>query len=240
MTKMKPILSGLIAAALAASATAQTVAAHADAAPKQFALLDPAGFAPDRTLPPPPAAGSAEEKGELATLRRLIEATTPARMDRARWDDAHEDPSIFDDAAGRKLAGLPATWALLELVHNDADLAANLAKDHFARVRPWGADPSLPNCDAGKGKKPGRSYPSGHATLGYSVGWALAQLLPNRAPAILARARDYALSREICGVHFPSDVEASHLIGTLAAARLFADPRLADRIAAARKELAAR
>ena len=67
----------------------------------------------------------------------------------------------------------------------------------------------------------------------------LAQLLPDQAPAILARAHDYALSREICGVHFRSDTDASHVVGTLVAARMLADPRLAARIAAARTELAA-
>jgi len=73
--------------------------------------------------------------------------------------------------------------------------------------------------------------------MGYSVGWTLAQLMPYRAPQILARAEDYALSREICGVHYPSDTEASHVIGTLTAATLFSDPRLAGQIAAARAEL---
>lgn len=159
-------------------------------------------------------------------------------MAQAKWDDAHEDPSIFDEVTGRKLATMPATWALLRTVQNDADLATNLAKAHFARTRPWGVDPSLPNCDAGKGKKTVGSYPSGHSVVGYSVGWALAQLMPDKAAAILARAQDYALSREICGVHFPSDTEASHVVGTVIAARLFADPRLAPRIATAKLEIA--
>jgi acid phosphatase (class A) len=132
---------------------------------------------------------------------------------------------------------MPATWALLNTVQNDADLTGNLAKLHFARIRPWGIDPSLPNCDSAKGKKALGSYPSGHAVVGYSVGWALAQLMPDKAPAILARAQDYALSRLICGVHFASDTEASHVIGSVVAARLFADPRLAARIAAARAEI---
>ncbi|NWN13563.1 phosphoesterase, partial [Escherichia coli] len=76
-------------------------------------------------------------------------------------------------------------WELLGLVHNDANLAANIAKEHFARVRPWGIDPTMPNCDAGKGKQPTRSYPSGHSTLGYSVGLMLATLAPAKAVAVL-------------------------------------------------------
>ena len=209
-------------------------------AKKHFEFIDPASVAPAQMLPAPPPKGSPAEREELADLHTLIAATSPARLAQAKSDDSHEDPAIFDTAVGRKLADLPATWSLLKTVQNDADLAADLAKDHFARTRPWGVDPSLPNCDAGTGKKPTRSYPSGHSVLGYSVGWMLAQLDPARAPQILDRAADYALSREICGVHFRSDAEASHVIGTLVAARILADPRAASRIAAARAELAAR
>jgi acid phosphatase (class A) len=232
-----PILALLVTLPLA-SAVAQTKPA---AAPKkQFELIDPATVQPDQMLPAPPAKGSAEEARELGQLHQLIAATTPERMAQARWDDEHEDPSIFDEASGRKLAELPATWALLRTIANDANLAGNLAKERFARTRPWGVDPTLPNCDAGKGKQPTRGYPSGHSVLSYSVGWALAQLMPEKATAILTRAQDYAFSREICGVHFPSDTEASHAIATAVAMRLFADPRLAPRIAAARAELAKR
>ena len=147
---------------------------------------------------------------------------------------------MFDEAAGRDLRKLPETWALLTIVQSETDAVIDRAKVHFNRPRPWGVDPTLDYCGKGNGKKPIHSYPSGHSGLGYSVGWTLAQLMPDKAPKILARAQDYALSREICGVHYPSDTEASHVIGTLAAAALFADPRLAARIAAARVELSAR
>lgn len=56
-------------------------------------------------------------------------------------------------------------------------------------------------------------------------------------PAIFDGVVGYALSREICGVHFPSDTEASHVIGTLVAATILADRRVQPRIAAARAEL---
>ena len=85
-----------------------------------------------------------------------------------------------------------------------------------------------------------KSYPSGHAGFGYSTGWALARLMPERAPRILARAKDYAFSREVCGVHFHIDTEASHVIGTVVAERMLADPRLAKTVRDARRELAAK
>lgn len=197
-------------------------------------------FSPAMLLPSPPARGSTQERAELAELHALIAAAPPARLDQARWDDSHEDPSIFDAVSGRTLSTLPQTWALLKLVQAEADRSANLAKTQFGRIRPWGVDPTLRACDAKPGSKPLRSYPSGHGVLGYSAGYVLAQLMPSRAPAILARAADYALSREYCAAHFPSDLEASHVVGTVVAERLLGDPDLATRIAAARRELADR
>jgi hypothetical protein len=94
----------------------------------------------------------------------------------------------------------------------------------------------LPNCDGTA--VPGRSYPSGHSTIGYSVGLMLAELMPQKASAILGRARDYALSRVICGVHYPADIDASHTLGTMVTVRLLLDPAVAGPIAAVRAELA--
>jgi len=222
------------APAAASAAAPATMARPA----KQFEILVAANIDPARLLPPPPAKGSTAEAMELAQLHLLIATTSPERMAQARWDDEHEDPAIFDTVIGRSLKTLPATWALLSTIQNDSGIVGNIAKKYFVRTRPWGVDSGLPNCDAGKGKSPVGSYPSGHSVLGYSVGFALAQLVPDKAQAILTRANDYALSREICGVHFRSDTGASQVIGTWAAATILADPRMTRRIAAARAELA--
>jgi len=229
----------ILTAALAQAGSLAAQEAPAARAPKHFEYLRADDFPADGILPAPPARGSEVEKLELAYLHALIADASPKRIEQARWDDAHEDPAIFDQAVGTRLEKLPATWALLRAVQGDAALAATAAKAHFARTRPWGVDPTLPNCDAGKGKQPTNSYPSGHSTLGYSVGLMLATLMPARAPMILDRARDYALSREVCGVHFPSDTEASHVIASIAVARILQDPTAAPRMAAARAELAA-
>ena len=128
--------------------------------------------------------------------------------------------------------------ALLTAIEDEVERVVVAAKARFARPRPYQVDPAIPHC--GIISKPAlRSYPSGHAVLGYSVGWVLARLYPEMAHVILARAVDYARSRELCGAHFPADTEASHVLGTVVAERLLADPRLVDRLAAARAELAA-
>lgn len=225
------------ATAIAAALLAVSIAPPAR--PHEFHYLNSGELEPARILPAPPTPGSMVERAELAALHRIVEGAGAERLARARWDDGHEDPGLFDAAVGARIEDMPLTWSLLRSVQEEGDAAADLAKARFDRRRPWSVDPTLANCDAGRKANPGRSYPSGHATLGYSTGFVLARLLPERAQAILARAADYAMSREVCGVHFPSDTEASHVLGTLVAVRLLADPAFSARFAAARAELAA-
>lgn len=52
----------------------------------------------------------------------------------------------------------------------------------------------------------GGSFPSGHATSAYLSGIALATLLPELAPSILARTSEAAMNRIVLGVHYPLDV----------------------------------
>lgn len=191
---MKPSLSATSTGLVLATAVCAFHAAQAQGAPaappaaKRFELLDPASVEPARLLPAPPAAGSAEERAELAELHALIAAAPPARIEQARQDDVHEDPSIFDDATGRTLQSLPQTWALLKTIQNESDVAVNLAKDRFARTRPYGVDTTLHSCEPGSSHKPTRSYPSGHAGLGF-LGRVRARAADARARAADPRAR---------------------------------------------------
>jgi acid phosphatase (class A) len=83
-----------------------------------------------------------------------------------------------------------------------------------------------------------RSYPSGHAALGWAWALVLAELIPDRADAILERGRDFGWSRVVCGVHYPSDVEAGRIVGAGAIARLHGDAFFRTQMDAARAELA--
>lgn len=217
------------------------VAAPGRVASKPALYLDPHAFKPGLLLPPPPAPGSPAETRELKEVREIVAAASVAEREQTKVDDGIEDPSVFDAAiaSGISLRRLPRTWALLTRVANEADAVASLAKHRFDRTRPWGVDPSIVPCDAGPGRTPAFSYPSGHAMLGYSVGLVLAEVLPDRAPAILARARDYAFERVVCGAHFPSDVEASHVLASIIVERLEAVPAFRSDVEAAKVELKA-
>jgi acid phosphatase (class A) len=208
---------------------------------KALKVLTPDQVDPRRLLPAPPADGSALQQADLAELQKVYRTRTPDRYAKAKWDDTHEDPTLFASTLGPAFdfAKLPQTAKLLELVDNEQSVSANIAKRYFLRNRPWAIDTSIVACDYKPGANPRSSYPSGHATLSYSVGYVLAALIPEKSDAILARAADYAYSREICGAHYHSDTEASHVLGTVVGLELLASPKVAPMVEAARAELRA-
>ena len=201
---------------------------------------------PSRLLPPPPVDGSTEQQREMAEVKRNIRTRTAERLTQARWDAEHEDAGAFSAVLGPAfdLAKLPATAKLLSGVVNDQAIAASMAKDFFRRKFPVTAE--MPanygewTCDAGDRKpasRPLRSYPSGHSTLAYSVGLVLANLVPGKAQAVLSRSAEYAYSREVCGDHYHSDVDASRVLGTAVGILFLESPSVKADLDAARAEL---
>ena len=98
-------------------------------------------------------------------------------------------------------------------------------------------DPALKVC--AKDDPPQSSYPSGHATMGFAMAVVLAQLSPQRAPAFMARAAEYADNRLVCGMHFRSDVVAGQALGTAMALKLMATPAFQPEFDAAAREMKA-
>jgi len=232
-------------AAMASSAQTQT---GAPKPPKSLLFLTLAQIDPSRLLAPPPKDGSDIQMKEMAAVKHLIQTRTADRYAQAKWDAAHEDitPFVATIGAGFDLEKLPATAKLLAGVLNDQGIAASTAKDYFHRKFPVTAENpasySAWTCDTADRKpesRPLRSYPSGHATLGYSVGVVLAALIPEKSQAILIRAADYAYSREVCGDHYHSDVEASRALGTAVGVLLLNSASLKPEFDAARAELRA-
>lgn len=215
---------------------------------KNLIFLTPAQLDPSRLLPPPPKDGSEQQKREMAGVKQLIQTRTPERYKQAQWDAEHEDASAFFAVLGPgfDLEKLPATARLLKGILNDQDIAAGMAKDYFKRKFPVTAE--MPSnyrewtCDEDDRKpesRPLRSYPSGHSTLAYSVGVVLASLFPDKSQAILARSYDYAYSREVCGDHYHSDVDASRSLGTAVGVMILESAAAKPQIEAARRELRA-
>jgi acid phosphatase (class A) len=239
---MHMIRSSRLAALLAAASTLLCAAfpSPAQGAPdaQTIAALAAKDKRPVFLLPPPPPAGSPGEREELDQVHRIVAAASPERLAQARAD-ALENPGVFNAALGADLRTLPLTMAFIVYAIDDGRPLVLAAKNHFHRLRPWAVDTTLPNCAAGLDKQKDASYPSAHAMLGYGLGMILARLAPERAPALLERAREYGYSRLVCGEHFASDIEAGHVLAAAQTERLFDDPALQAKIAAVRAELRA-
>ena len=224
-------------AAGGALAQAQAGAKKAQAVSK---FLKPGDLDPALVLPPPPADDAPAAVEGRAELHRIAAtARTPERLAQAKHDDEVEDVRSIADVLGPAfdLGRFPATQRLFADLRTEDSLAAKDAKAYFKRERPFLNDRELDVCDDAHDKK--NSYPSGHATMGYASAAVLAQLMPGNAQVILARASDYAESRLICGVHYRSDLEAGHVLGTALVAKLMTKPEFVGELEAARAELTA-
>ena len=220
---------GLIALAtcLAACSTLQSAAA-----PLAAALTPSVEAAEIVTGPPSGAAFDAEAQVVRGPW-------SEARIAQARADDRFDAFSAFAPVLGETFteANYPLTDAALERVLTPLGAAIGVAKDRYDRERPFEVDNAVTTCiEASDRIRASGSYPSGHAAFGWAWGLVLAELNPNNADAILARARAYGDSRVVCGLHYPSDVEAGRTIAAAAIARLHAEPGFRAALDAARVE----
>jgi len=167
-------------------------------------------FAPG-LLPSPARNDSWKTLEELAELHKLQETRTPAEVEHARADDKEESFFAFADVLGPGFtrAALPLTAQLSDHIKNDEGVIVNPGKNFFKRPRPYHLDPTLkPVCKTTDNRQD-FAYPSGHGTTGFISALVLIRIVPEKRDAILARADDYAHSREVCGAHYASDEQAS-------------------------------
>jgi len=205
----------------------------------QAGLLEQSQFEPSRFLPPPPAQDSVQTRDEMAELKAIAARSSAEEKAAAAKDAKDETPDIFNSAIGLDIATMPETNKLLAMVAEEEDTDSKVAKAYFHRLRPYGADPSLKTCEQVKPGKAAKlnSYPSGHSTLAFSMGVVLADLMPGKAQAILARSTQYAERRLVCGVHYRSDIVAGQQFGTILAMRLMENSAFQAQMEKARAEL---
>jgi acid phosphatase (class A) len=196
-------------------------------------------------LPPPPAAGSA-----ALALDEEISRRSFALRDTPRWLLAGSDADLhFPHAAGTFSCALnapiteedtPYLYLLLRRTLTDVGLSTYATKNHYQRSRPffWNQEPLCTPNDRARLEKDG-SYPSGHTAAGW--GWALilSEISPDQTDAILARGLAFGESRNVCNVHWHSDVVQGRVVAAGAVARLHTVPAFRADLEAARAELAA-
>lgn len=241
-----------LALVLAACASAPADAPTAAAKVPEIRPGIPAGYlAPDAVpdslalVPAPPATGSAALAQDHAVMQAAL-----ALRGTPRFEQATRDADLdFPHAAGTFACALgvgidaqrtPTTYRLLRRTLVDAAMATRTAKERYQRTRPF-AENGAPSCtpDDEQALRGNGSYPSGHTAIGWIWALVLAQAVPARTDALLARGRSFGESRLVCNVHWQSDVLQGRFMASGTFARLQSDPAFRADIAAAAAELAA-
>ncbi len=221
------------------------IALGAGAAAAQSYL--PQGAAPDarRYLPPPPPVGSAAERAERETF-----LATRKLKDGGRWALATSDvpsqvkPLLADFGCALGVRQLddqtaPALMTLLTKSSRDLRAVVDPPKQYWKRKRPFVGTHQTICVPVDDSLTRSGSYPSGHSTSAWTMALILAELAPDRATELFTRARVFGESRVVCGVHFPSDVEAGRTTASAIVAVLHSSPEFRADMDKARAELAA-
>jgi acid phosphatase (class A) len=226
------------------------------------ALADPY-ITPDQVdfthlLPAPPAPGSSAGQHDLSEVLR---ARGDADADERARAEADAQVSIFRfaDVLGPKFREgrrLEKTMAFFQHVARDTRPLNSAGKAHWHRDRPFVADPNVYPSDpvmlgacnekdgqAGSPPMPAcphgvsYSYPSGHSTFGVLTAILLAQMVPEKHDALLARGWAYGRARVVNGVHYPTDVEAGRIAASVMAALMMQNAHFRADLIEARAEL---
>lgn len=189
-------------------------------------------------LPPPPAKGSAEDKADMLAVLDAQAKASDARKALALADSEQTAYAMFTSVLGDKFTAVqtPVAAAFFARIGASDGATLNDAKPFFGRVRPWIANPDV-KAIAEPTKSGG--YPSGHVTRAAIDAIMMADVVPEKKAEIWARAREYAESRVIGGMHYRTDLDSGWRAGTAMAAVMLQDPAFRADLAAAKAEIRA-
>ena len=187
-------------------------------------------------LSPPPANDSAQMKAELGEILTIQVTRTPEQGARA-IADAEENVWRFGDVIDSPKftkENLPKFSAFFGRVVETEGAVVDPAKKVWKRPRPQMysdlVKPIVPLSKSG-------SYPSGHTTLGTLMGIVLSNMLPEKKPALMARAWEYGHNRVVGEIHYASDIEAGRIAGTVIAETIMKHDDYKTEFEAAKAEL---
>lgn len=196
-------------------------------------------------LPPPPSDGSESRAADDAARDAASKLRESARWKLATRDADYTSPTVVDAFActlgiGISRDATPHLNMLLRRTLVDAGLATYKAKNHYNRTRPFVVAKQT-TCypkDEEKLAKDG-SYPSGHSAFGWAWALILAEMVPDKADAIIQRGFEFGQNRVVCGAHWQSDVNAGRVIAAAVVAQLHANADFKAQFKEAQKEVAA-
>jgi acid phosphatase (class A) len=190
----------------------------------------------DFKLPDAPANSSAQTRAEINYLLALQKYRTPEDVRTCLYmadiyynlrvkpgDSTYNQYRNNLFFIGRSIGSwfnpetLPVTADFMANVWRDASYFIWSFKFKYARIRPYVIDSELKNLQ----KTDWASYPSGHAANSYINAYLYQELAPEFTDIFIKDAYDMAHSREILGVHYPSDSEVSRIFARQFVNKLF-------------------
>nr|WP_295876574.1 phosphatase PAP2 family protein [uncultured Chitinophaga sp.] len=126
----------------------------------------------------------------------------------------------------------PATTALLLKCIQDVRATEFRLKWIFQRPRPYHLEPALQPL----ARISSPSFASGHSLWAFSEAFVFAEIIPEKRAAFLKMAEEVRWSRELMGIHYPSDNEASRVISWHLLNAWYKNPLFMADLEKARKE----
>lgn len=165
----------------------------------------------------PPAANGPEAASDLAVLLWLQTYRTP-EMEASAWLGLYRDPAAFSRALGVDMVKqIPTLSSGITAFIKPVDQALGVLKATYRRQRPFQAHPQIHPCLP---LEDTYSFPSGHSTWYRTAAELLADLVPERRDRLIAVGLHGGAARVMCGMHYPSDVEAGQRLGAEAARQI--------------------
>lgn len=188
-----------------------------------------------KVLAPAPLPESRTTTADFRILFELQASRTPAQVEQAKADVLRV-LSGFSGAVGTDLSkkAAPITNEVIDRAWKQAYVLVIDAKKHWSRQRPYLANAQIQLAVPAENTP---SYPSGHATYGTLMAILLANIVPEKATAIFDRGWEMGFDRLIGGVHYPSDVDAGRITGSVLGAELLRSPALQADLARAAVEV---
>ena len=194
-------------------------------------------------IPPPPEDGSA-----AFLLDQEIAANYITLLDNERKNQAAKDAELafpqateaFNIILNIKITEetTPHLYMILRRTLADAGLSTYSAKNYYQRARPFMLN-NMAICtpEDEEGLRKDGSYPSGHTAIGWAWALILAEVFPEQATVILKRGKQFGISRNVCNVHWHSDVVYGRMMGAATVAILHSNTDFIIDLEAAKKEI---
>lgn len=196
-----------------------------------------------KLVSPPPEEGSAAFALDQEIASMYVASGDVSRKEQATKDAVLHFPEAmdaFNSILETKISeeATPNLYMIMRRTLADAGLSTYAAKNYYQRERPFMMN-NAPICtpEDEEGLRSDGSYPSGHTAIGWAWALILTEVFPDQTNVILLRGKEFGISRNVCNVHWYSDVITGRMIGTAAVARLHANEQFIIDLAAAKEEI---